>query len=239
MEYTVSLSRYEGPYTKLLDLIEARKLSITEIDLASLADDYVSYTKSLEKKDHLDMSLFLVVASTLMLMKVKSLLPQIDYTDAEEKQVHDLTKKLSLLTTLKKGVSLLSKKYSTPQHFSLGKMRMKKKESSVPKNVEKELLENSVRDLLKMHTKASLIQEVRVKRTLPMEEVHAMIRTTVTTRTSMRSLAKNINDEKALIVIFLSLLELLRLGELTVTEEEENDIIFEPLSVIHYEYGKS
>ena len=68
MEFNVKLERYEGPYTKLLDLIEGRKLSITEISLVTVADDYIAYIKSLDQRNIIDISQFIVVASTLMLM---------------------------------------------------------------------------------------------------------------------------------------------------------------------------
>ena len=96
MEFTVKLDRYEGPYTKLLELIEQRKLSITEISLVEVADDYIAYIRTLEKKDLVDISQFIVVATTLILMKAKSLLPGVVYTEDEEKQVHDLEYKLDL-----------------------------------------------------------------------------------------------------------------------------------------------
>ena len=100
MEFTVKLDRYEGPYTKLLELIEQRKLSITEISLVEVADDYIAYIRTLEKKDLVDISQFIVVATTLILMKAKSLLPGVVYTEDEEKQVHDLEYKLALYAQL-------------------------------------------------------------------------------------------------------------------------------------------
>jgi segregation and condensation protein A len=51
MEFTVKLERFEGPYTKLLELIEGRKLSITEISLVTVADDYIAYIKTLDQKN--------------------------------------------------------------------------------------------------------------------------------------------------------------------------------------------
>jgi segregation and condensation protein A len=96
MEFTVKLDRYEGPYTKLLDLIVEKKLSITEVSLASIADDYIAYIKSLAETHAVDVSQFVLVASTLMLMKAKSLLPGVVYTEEEEKQVHDLESKLEM-----------------------------------------------------------------------------------------------------------------------------------------------
>ena len=70
-EFTIKLDRYEGPYTKLLELIDAHKLSITEVSLASIADEYIAYIQTISKKDIVDISQFIVVASTLMVMKAK------------------------------------------------------------------------------------------------------------------------------------------------------------------------
>ena len=63
MEFTLKLDRFEGPYTKLLDLIESKKLSITEISLAAVADDYIAYIKTLDQKNVIDISQFILVAS--------------------------------------------------------------------------------------------------------------------------------------------------------------------------------
>ncbi len=118
MEFTVKLDRYEGPYTKLLELIEQRKLSITEISLVSVADDYIAYIKTLEQKNLVDISQFIVVASTLILMKAKSLLPDVVYTEEEEKQVHDLEKKLELYAMLTRACSKITSIYMKQQLHS-------------------------------------------------------------------------------------------------------------------------
>ena len=98
-EFKVTTERFSGPYTRLLEMIEERKLSITEVSLSSVADEYISYVQNLDKKDYLDISAFVVVAATLMLIKVKSLLPGIAYTETEEKQIHELETKLALHST--------------------------------------------------------------------------------------------------------------------------------------------
>ena len=72
MEFHVTLDRYEGPYNKLLELIEGKKLSITEISLVLIADEYIAYIKTLDNKNVIDISQFIVVASTLILMKKRS-----------------------------------------------------------------------------------------------------------------------------------------------------------------------
>ena len=72
--FVIKQGRYEGPYTKLLEMIEKRKLSISEISLSKIADEYIEYIKNLESVNPLDMSQFVQIASTLMLIKAKSLL---------------------------------------------------------------------------------------------------------------------------------------------------------------------
>jgi chromatin segregation and condensation protein Rec8/ScpA/Scc1 (kleisin family) len=43
-EFIIKQGRFEGPYTKLLELIENRKLSISEISLAAVTDEYIAST---------------------------------------------------------------------------------------------------------------------------------------------------------------------------------------------------
>ena len=101
MSFTIKQGRFEGPYYKLLELIESHKLSINEISLASIADEYVAYIKSLNQENNKDdLSQFIVVASTLMLIKAKSLLPAMQYSKEEATEVANLEYKLSLYKTL-------------------------------------------------------------------------------------------------------------------------------------------
>ena len=74
MEYEVKTDRYTGPYTKLLSMIEERKLSITELALGSIAESYVEHVRGLQEKNLGDMSQFVVVAATLP-NKLETLVP--------------------------------------------------------------------------------------------------------------------------------------------------------------------
>ena len=79
-DYQVKTEGFEGPLELLLDLVEKRKLFINEISLATVADDYIAHLKSFEKLPVDFVSSFLIVASTLILIKSKSLLPTLDLT---------------------------------------------------------------------------------------------------------------------------------------------------------------
>jgi len=82
--FRVSLSGFDGPFDLLLTLLGKHELDITEISLSKVTDEFISYLKGLEGPDELEQaSEFLVVAATLLDMKVAGLLPQGELVDAE------------------------------------------------------------------------------------------------------------------------------------------------------------
>jgi len=82
--FRVSLANFDGPFDLLLTLLGKHELDITEISLSRVTDEFISYLKGLESDDELDQaSEFLVVAATLLDMKVAGLLPQGELVDAE------------------------------------------------------------------------------------------------------------------------------------------------------------
>ncbi|MEN2742871.1 ScpA family protein [Microbacterium sp. X-17] len=78
--FRVSLAGFDGPFDLLLTLISKRELDITEIALSAVTDEFLSYLPGAELDEA---SEFLVVAVTLLDMKVAGLLPQGELVDAE------------------------------------------------------------------------------------------------------------------------------------------------------------
>src|SRR3989338_7017919 len=94
-EYYVKTHIFEGPLDTLLSLVEKRKLFISDISLAQVADDYIAYIKSLEDFPIADSAHFILIASTLVLIKSKSLLPTLTLSEEEEHNIEDLEKRLA------------------------------------------------------------------------------------------------------------------------------------------------
>lgn len=94
MPYQITLEKFSGPLGLLLNLVEEQKLSINEISLADIAEKYIAYLKSLEEMPKEELAAFLVVASTLMLIKSRSLLPGLQLTEEEEMDVKELERRL-------------------------------------------------------------------------------------------------------------------------------------------------
>jgi segregation and condensation protein A len=94
MAYAVKLKQFEGPLELLLDLIEREKLSITELSLAHVADQYLEFLKNNREIQLDNLADFLSVASKLILIKSRALLPLLEFTDEEEQEITDLTRQL-------------------------------------------------------------------------------------------------------------------------------------------------
>lgn len=96
MLYEVRLPTFEGPLDLLLHLIEKEELDITTVSLAQVTDQYLNYISQLEEKRVANLVDFLVVASKLLLIKSRLLLPtpQVAVEDEEGDVGEDLVRQL-------------------------------------------------------------------------------------------------------------------------------------------------
>ena len=106
-EFTLELEGFRGPLGLLLDLIEQRKLHVNDISLAKVADDYIRYIEDRERVPLSQTAQFVVVASTLLLIKSRSLLPSIELTTEEEEDIRDLEKRLQLYAQARNAARVL------------------------------------------------------------------------------------------------------------------------------------
>jgi segregation and condensation protein A len=82
--FRVALSNFDGPFDLLLSLISKHELDITEVSLSLVTNEFIAYLRELGPEEELEeASEFLVVAATLLDMKVAGLLPQGELVDAE------------------------------------------------------------------------------------------------------------------------------------------------------------
>ena len=80
--FSLTLDNFSGPFDLLLSLITKRELDITEVALSAVTDEFLSYLRGLDSAEELDRaSEFLVVAATLLDLKVAGLLPQGELVD--------------------------------------------------------------------------------------------------------------------------------------------------------------
>lgn len=94
MMYAVKLEQFQGPLDLLLELTEEKKLDITEISLAKVTNQYLGYLKKSESIPLENLADFLVIASRLILVKSRMLLPTLELTKEEEKDIETLKRQL-------------------------------------------------------------------------------------------------------------------------------------------------
>jgi segregation and condensation protein A len=92
--YQIKTDKFEGPLELLLELIEKDKLDVTELSLAKVADEYLEYIKNNESINLAHLADFLGVASRLILIKSRALLPMLKFTEEEEEEIKDLAYQL-------------------------------------------------------------------------------------------------------------------------------------------------
>ena len=81
--FKIKTEAFEGPLDLLLNLIEKRKLFINDISISKVADDYIAYIKNLNKFPIRESANFILIASTLLLIKSISLLPNLHLSEEE------------------------------------------------------------------------------------------------------------------------------------------------------------
>src|SRR6185436_4016858 len=101
-KFAIEAGDFKGPLEALLDLIESRKLSISDVSLASVTDAYISYVESLPEMPLGETAQFVLVASTLLLIKSRSLLPLLELSEEERESVEELERRLAQYSLIRK-----------------------------------------------------------------------------------------------------------------------------------------
>lgn len=244
MTFVLKQNKFEGPYHKLLELIEARKLLISEFSLAQIADDYITYIQSIQDKEKGDMSQFIVVASTLMLIKAKSLLPTIEYTTDEKRDISELESKLRLYKVLSDNSKALLKSW-TSSKVLFAKDRSKIDEQVfAPGNLTQALLQSvSILTIVKF-PKLERLRNVAVMQAIKLEDVISNIleRIQAASEITLKSFASSLNSstntdnnitpakireiKSNIIVSFLAILTLIKDSKLSAEQSESHgDIV--------------
>ena len=82
-KYAIKLQNFEGPLDLLCHLIDKNKMNICDIKISEITDQYIEYLNKMEQMNLEITSEFLIMASTLLYLKSKSLLPSIEEDEKE------------------------------------------------------------------------------------------------------------------------------------------------------------
>ncbi|MDQ3089540.1 MAG: segregation/condensation protein A [bacterium] len=236
--YAVKTEIFEGPLALLLDLVEKRKLFVNDVSLSEVADDFINYLHTHEEFPLNESAEFIVVASTLMLIKSKSLLPTLELTEDEKENIEDLSERLRLYAETKElsikikslfGKNIIFEKtssksqiivFSPDKHCNLPELSMAFENvvESLPKkeNLPKAL----VRKIISLEeTIEKLAERISQSARMNFKDFY---------KTNIDSSKKLTHEDKVTIIVgFLAMLELVRRGVIRATQETKSEIEIE------------
>src|SRR3989338_3890301 len=106
--FALETEKFKGPLELLLELIESRKMHISDVSLREVAEAFLNHIEKLGELPVADTANFIYVASILLLIKSKSLLPGLELTREEEGSIDELEKRLKLFKLLKDQTGTVS-----------------------------------------------------------------------------------------------------------------------------------
>lgn len=232
MPYAIKTEKFEGPMDLLLGLIESKELSINEICLAEVADGYLEHLKKLENFPLEEVAYFVVIASTLMLIKSRSLLPSMEVTTEEEKSITELEDRLKVYQKIRELALGLSKKLGTQPMFEREAFKGFEISFLEPEGVTTQKLHDLLASALDNLPVKEKLPEVEVKKLITLEE--KILELTGRIQNSLQmSFREFAGVDKAglpagrqgaelkveVIVSFLAMLELVKQGMIVVKQE--------------------
>jgi segregation and condensation protein A len=111
MDFEIKTSAYEGPFELVLELIEERKLLVNDLALASITEKFIEHVRSQEPFPMDDAATFIQLAATLLLIKSKSLIPELELTEEESSDIEDLKRRLEAYERVREAARELAKIY--------------------------------------------------------------------------------------------------------------------------------
>ena len=228
--YRVKLEKFEGPLDLLHQLIETKKLEITEISLAQVADQFLSYIKKLPLDNIDDLANFLTVAGRLALIKSRALLPLLELTHEEETDLAQLKEQLAeynKIRELTKGIHRLD--LSNKTIYTRDYLQNIKPIFYWPKKLSAENLKDSLANLLNTLTLPQRIPQAQAIDILSLEKKLTEIELRLKEKLELKFseiLASSQPEEK--VVSFLSILELVKRTQV-LAEQKSN---FEDIKLV-------
>ena len=249
MGIPVKLEVFEGPLDLLLHLIDKNKIDIYDIPIVEITNQYMEYIRNMQREDLNIMSEFLVMAATLLDIKCRMLLPKEVNDEGEEEDPRQELVEQLLQYKMYKYIACELKDREMDSDMVLYKS------PSIPEEIEKyvepvdldkllgdltlQKLNSIFKDVMKRQTdkidpvrsKFGKIEKEEVTLSDKFTYIHSYMRDHKTF--SFRQLLEKQHSKMHVVVTFLAILEMMKLGEIRVEQEETcGDIMIETTGVV-------
>ncbi len=220
------LEQFEGPLALLVKLIDSAELDITQLSLAKVADQYIAHLRSLTNLNPEEMADFLVVASRLLLIKAKALLPYL--LPEEEQAIEEFEEQLRMYKEFMEATNRLEKMASGKKFMFVREFNRKAIVANLgifapPTNLTaqglKEILLNIVDQLI---PPAPPLEEETLTMVISLEEKIEMIQKNFVEKIRSRfsELISKASSKVEVIVSFLAMLELMKQRTISADQDE-------------------
>jgi len=233
LSFEIKLPLFEGPFDLLLFFIERDELDVYDIPISKITNDFLDYLKHLEQMNIEVASEFILVASTLMRIKAKMLLPR-PQMDEEGNEIDPREELVRHLLEYKKYKSVLQELSEME-----GKMQEKEKRGNTKKevkslsetiNVEAELQNVDLYKLLRVYRDVMARYELEKNKpshkvvqypfTIEGQKEHIIGKLERDGKLAFTSFIEEKPEKIAVIFNFLAILELLQSSLITITVGE-------------------
>jgi segregation and condensation protein A len=232
--FTVTVGKISGPLDIVLDLVEKRKLFVNDVSLAHITDDYVAFIQASDTIPLEERAGFVAVASALLLLKARSLLPSFAFTRDEELQVTELRRDLERYAYFRTKARSLEKRWGTiyaPEQKRDGRKSLSLSRTDTyifapGKDVTREHLLFSIQSLLHaLPTFSQSLKETTVKSIKSIEQVVVELieRVSRAMKTNFKESIKG-SPKAEVVVYFLAMLELVKRGVIDATQDDTDGI---------------
>ena len=217
------LENYRGPLDLLLHLIREQEMEITDVDLSLLCDQYLAELEVLKSLDVNVAGEFLVLASTLVLIKSRAILPHEEVDLAEELDPGD-----ELIMQLLEYRKYKSLAFELDRRAGERSHRHGRGAPDIPAPPEPELEELGIWELVGSYSR--LVEELGLKRSFhtlegekPLREYmrNCVEQLSSSRKCRFREMVKAEGGGVAVFAVFLSILELVRTGQVIVEQEKD------------------
>ncbi|MSU74920.1 MAG: segregation/condensation protein A [Candidatus Magasanikbacteria bacterium] len=221
MTAELKLEKFQGPLELLLELIEEEKLNITEVALGQVTEQYFKHLDTLGGERSELLADFLVIATKLVYLKSKQLLP---YLYPEEDEGPSLADQLKLYKRYADASKLVENLWNEG-NVSYGRVEpppARSPEMVVPVNAHPHDLHASFVFLLKRLKPIAPLPEVRIDHTFSVKQKVESIFNFLKqwTHLSFKKLLGQSENKTEVIVSFLALLELVKQEKITIKQSD-------------------
>ncbi len=220
--FNITSDKFSGPLDLLLRLIEEHNLQITDISLSTVTNEFLEYIKQVESTTN-DLADFLVIASTLILIKSKSILPTLELSKDETEEILDLKERLIIYKIFKDKIGNLNYLRSQKHYlFSHTPFLNVEVIFSPPKELNLEMLKSAFENLLELYQKEKLVlptKKIKILVNLKDRISNLLNIFKDKKNCNFNDVAANKEDKVSLVVSFLAILHLAKDGMITLSQQ--------------------